>query len=270
MTSKLGKWMPPDSPAVKVDSHPRLSGVMDTINSTLAHGPKTKLPKEFYDQKAMDYIERIAVEEWFAGYKESREYRRLGIGSLVGDITARLVERTRALAGHPMESGQHVRFAMSGCHDTTLAAVLASLGAFEDAKWPPYTSHIAIELLRAKRTSESLPPSQSAGLWHRLFGQAQNLLSGPTKSARTPLAQLSDNEKASFDGYFVRIRFNDAVVRVPGCAPVGKHYGDDESLCSLVAFKEVVDKITPTDWRKECAMRVGESAFPIEIEEAGY
>ena len=48
---------------VAVDSHPRLSGIMDTVNSTLAHGPKTRLPQKFYDTKGRDIIDRIGVEE---------------------------------------------------------------------------------------------------------------------------------------------------------------------------------------------------------------
>jgi acid phosphatase len=87
----LSKWMPDNSKRVAIDSHPRLSGIMDTINSTLAHGPETRLPKEFYDAKGRKIIDEIGVEEWFSGYKESREYRALGIGSLMGDLVERMV-----------------------------------------------------------------------------------------------------------------------------------------------------------------------------------
>ncbi|PNS17321.1 hypothetical protein CAC42_7004 [Sphaceloma murrayae] len=275
VTSKIGKWMPPDSPSVKVDSHPRLSGVMDTINSTLAHGPQTKLPKEFYDQQSIENIDRIAVEEWFAGYMENEEYRRLGIGSLVGDITARMVERAQSVSaqkvrGNEVASGKDIRFAMSGCHDTTLAAILASLGAFEGQKWPPYSSHVAVELLRAKNDGgSSAAQKQSGGLWEKIFGPAQNILKQP-KSSRAPLTELSEEEKESLDHFFVRVRYNDAIMSIPGCRPVGKHYKDDESLCTLSAFKDIVDKFTPKDWKKECGTRIGESAFPAKVEEAGY
>ena len=85
------KYMPESSPKVAVDAHPRLSGIMDTINATDAHGPATKLPAEFYDKKARAILDRIAVEEWFAGYGESNEYRRLGIGGLLGDVVDRMV-----------------------------------------------------------------------------------------------------------------------------------------------------------------------------------
>lgn len=54
------------------------SGIMDTVNSTLAHTQETRLPKEFYDPKGRAIIDKIGVEEWFSGYKESQEYRQLG------------------------------------------------------------------------------------------------------------------------------------------------------------------------------------------------
>lgn len=83
LNNLISKWMPENSKRVAVDSRPRLSGIMDTINSTLAHGKETRLPKEFYDTKGRRIIEEIGVEEWFSGYKESREYRALGIGGLM-------------------------------------------------------------------------------------------------------------------------------------------------------------------------------------------
>lgn len=59
-----GPWMPDNTPRVAVDGKPRLSGIMDTVNSTLAHGPETRLPKEFYDPKAREILEKLGTEEW--------------------------------------------------------------------------------------------------------------------------------------------------------------------------------------------------------------
>ncbi|PHH71319.1 hypothetical protein CDD83_5223 [Cordyceps sp. RAO-2017] len=164
LTRRLGRWMPDDSPRVAVDSRPRLSGIMDTINASRAHGPQTRLPPDFYDPRVKQIVEKIGVEEWYAGYRESREYRALGIGALLGDVVARMVasaERGRtardddAATMPPVADLQHAgvppRFGLSGCHDTTLAATLASLGAFETDEWPPFTSHVAIELFHAAR-----------------------------------------------------------------------------------------------------------------------
>ncbi|MCJ1310295.1 hypothetical protein MMC25_003957 [Agyrium rufum] len=87
----LSKWMPEDSKRVAVDSHPRLSGIMDTTNSSLAHSSEVHLPKEFYDAKGRGIMEKIGVDEWFSGFQEMEEYRKVGIGSLVGDLVTRMV-----------------------------------------------------------------------------------------------------------------------------------------------------------------------------------
>ncbi|KAI3336728.1 histidine acid phosphatase [Xylariaceae sp. AK1471] len=306
-----GKWMPPASPQVAVDSRPRLSGIMDTINSTLAHGPETRLPKEFYDPKGRDIIEKIAVEEWFAGYKESREYRMLGIGGLLGDIVSRMIgsaeqttadgeyEVARALDKKPLKDGKGatpIRFGLSGCHDTTLAGVLASLGALEDNKWPPYTSHIAIEMFRKsdaasetatpKSPQATIPPAESTSVnaassnfnWFRsFFSWAPSFASQKTTPGAPPpgigrkqTEQLTPQEKAKLQGYYVRLRYNDKVVTVPGCRAPGKHLEGDESFCSLEAFKSIVDKFVPNNWKQQCSTNIKSPAFPAEPEPSGY
>src|SRR4051794_31427002 len=87
----ISKWMPPYSPHVGVGSHPSAAGILDTVNATHAHGAATRLPKEFYDEKGLEILDRISTDEWFTGYKESGEFRALGIGSLLGDMVSRMV-----------------------------------------------------------------------------------------------------------------------------------------------------------------------------------
>ncbi len=175
----IGKWMPESSPKVLVDSHPRLSGIMDTINSTLGHGPETRLPKEFYDPKGRKIIEKIGVEEWFGGYQESSEYRSLGVGSLLGDVVERMVGSAEKNGndGHLEIGGKDgstgdgrggekaIKLGLSGCHDTTLAAALTSLGAFEGEPWPSYTSHISFELFAKPGMPAVLRTPPVAGKW---------------------------------------------------------------------------------------------------------
>ncbi|KAI0016666.1 phosphoglycerate mutase-like protein [Xylariomycetidae sp. FL0641] len=299
-----GAWMPEGSPRVAVDGKPRLSGIMDTVNSTLAHGPETRLPRQFYDPKGLAIIEKIGVEEWFAGYKESREYRTLGIGGLMGDVVSRMVgsaerstadgeyEVARSLENGPVKDGHGatpVRFGLSGCHDTTLASVLASLGAFEGDRWPPYTSHIAIEMFRKKAagTSTQNPPTQGSGAtippaenkttgtppstpWYkRLFSSGLAPGTPPPSIGRKPSPTLTPAERASMDGYYVRLRYNDAVMSVPGCAAAGKHLDGDKSFCTLEAFKAIVDDFVPVDWKRQCAADVRKPAFPEKPEPAG-
>ncbi|KAI8634765.1 histidine acid phosphatase [Xylariaceae sp. FL1651] len=305
-----GKWMPTESPQVAVDSKPRLAGILDTINSTLAHGPETRLPKEFYDKKGLGITEKIAVEEWFAGYKESQEYRMLGIGGLLGDVVGRMVgsaehstadgeyEVARTLEQKPLEDGKGatpIRFGLSGCHDTTLAGVLASLGAFENDKWPPYTSHIAIEMFRKPATAAetvvpqssqittsptessnvnvaSSKPSWFSSLLPWANSSALRVTPGtpPPGIARKRTERLTPPEKARLQGYYVRLRYNDEIVTVPGCRAPGKHLVGDETFCTLEAFKSIVDKFVPDNWKQQCSTNVKAPAFPAKPEPAGY
>lgn len=44
-----------------------------------------------------------------------------------------------------------IKLGLSGCHDSTIAAILTGLGAFKLEWWPPYTSHIALSFSRKQR-----------------------------------------------------------------------------------------------------------------------
>ncbi|KAL9103868.1 MAG: hypothetical protein Q9163_001146 [Psora crenata] len=315
LSSKISKWMPNNS-NVAVDSHPRLSGIMDTINSSLAHGPETRLPSPFYDAKARDIIDKIGVEEWFGGYKESNEYRQTGIGPLAGDIVARMVGSVEKIGNDGLlETGSRdgdsvrsrggetdMKFGMSGCHDTTLAALLASLGCFEGEKWPPYTSHIAFELftetnaaykaiddvtLEPPTTGHPADKSNQSRL-KTLFSKRGNTDSPTGGMARKKISELSTAEKHKLAGHYVRVRYNDRPMTVPGCRLPGKHLDGDESFCTLVcnrvagvrmgseltreqeAFKAIVDKFTPRSWGETCVSNLQEPAFPAEVEPPGY
>ncbi|EME85937.1 uncharacterized protein MYCFIDRAFT_150978 [Pseudocercospora fijiensis CIRAD86] len=266
INKKVGKWMPKDSPVAKVDSHPRLSGLMDTINATLAHGQATRLPSEFYDETVRANIDRICVEEWFAGYQETNEYRKLGIGALLADLTLRMVEHT---IGHPNEGQDRpLKMGLSGCHDTTIAATLAALGAFhhEKDKWPNFTSSIAFELFKSKDAASpagAVWPSKEKSWWYSLMS--------PPKvpadvAAREPLASMPQSTRQKLDGHFVRLRYNDKPVNLPFCKSPGRHLEGDESFCTLAAFKEAADMITPMDWKAECKSNLGTSAFPDKLQ----
>ncbi|EPS25180.1 hypothetical protein PDE_00112 [Penicillium oxalicum 114-2] len=282
LTKLWSQYMPESSPKVAVDAHPRLSGIMDTINATDAHGPATRLPSEFYDKKARAIVDRIAVEEWFAGYNESSEYRKLGIGALMGDVVDRMVS-TAVDGGWRSESsasgsgidgaGKSIKFAMSGCHDTTLAAILSSVGGFQNESWPPFTSSVAVELFSQAADSNSVDaagtvleevstPSahQKSGALSFLFGGDKPIsrLPSPSATARSPLTSFSDADRDTLRKHYVRIRYNDRPVRLPGCAAKAEnHLPGDETFCTLDAFKEIVDKFTPQNWQSECASNLG-------------
>ena len=306
LNRKLGKWMPSESPRVAVDSHPRLSGIMDTINATYAHGPQTRMPAEFYDPRVRQNIDAIAVEEWFAGYKESQEYRTLGIGGLLGDVVARMVGSVEHSAADgkyeittktPKDGASPIRLGLSGCHDTTLAGVLGSLGALK-GPWPPFTSHIAIELFRradqsAAGSSSPVSPAPQPSWLSSMFSRNRAGVPPAAGIGRKGTDKLSEGEKKKLQGYYVRLRYNDEPVTIPGCKLPGNHLEGDESFCTLVskraasstthskapgspltqsqeAFKAIVDKFTPHDWRQQCHANVDAPAFPAKPETAGF
>lgn len=264
----IQRWMPSGKP-VAVDSFPPLAGIFDTINSTLAaQSSETRLPDEFYDAKGRDIIDRIAVEEEYSGYKESSEFRKLGIGALLGDIVQRMVgsveaHGTKRVAevevsdrsfggGHERERSW--KFALSGCHDSTLAAILASLGAMEgeNGRWPSYCSSLAVELFRETNlvqenniSPNSGPPAlqRSRGnLWRSSSEDSQRVADpagspvGDSSVYRMPTGQLEDRQRRSMKGFYVRLRYNDRPVVVPGCRAPGNHLEGDESFCTLVSI----------------------------------
>ncbi|KAI4138032.1 MAG: hypothetical protein L6R39_006996 [Caloplaca ligustica] len=257
---------------------------MDTVNATLAHGPKTRLPSAFYDARGRDIIDKIGMEEWFAGYKESEEYRKLGVGALVGDIVTRMVGSVEASGndgllevggvdgdlGKGRGGGSRTKFAMSGCHDTTLAAMLSSLGAFEGEKWPSYTSHIAVELFKDESVSGQSTKTIETASRQGFLGSSRKAAKSSSLIMRKPTQDLTPEEKAKLQGYFVRLRYNDRPMTIPGCRLPGKHLEGDESFCTLEAFKAIADKFTPRIWTEACAERLDRPAFPPKPEPAGF
>lgn len=274
------KYMPEGSPKVAVDAHPRLSGIMDTVNATDAHGPATRLPSDFYDKKGRAIMDRIAVEEWFAGYNESTEYRKLGIGALMGDVVDRMVStaveggwrsESSASGSSDAEAGKAIKFAMSGCHDTTLAAILSSVGGFQDESWPPFTSSVAIELFSQIPSTAadagsmleefSNPPvvKKPGILSSILGGKAAPKQPAPSATARAPLESFPEESRESMRKHYVRIRYNDRPVTIPGCATRAEnHLPGDPTFCTLDEFKSIVDKFTPKSWGVECTENLGE------------
>ncbi len=146
-----------------------------------------------------------------------------------------------------VESGKYeaggIRFGLSGCHDTSLASLLSSLGAFKGEDWPPYTSSIAFELFKASGTEEDAgkgggSPKTDSNL-SRLFsllGLRTKTTHSSKESARKPTDDLSQDEKDALSGHYVRIRYNDRPMFVPGCKLPGKHLEGDESFCTLVGL----------------------------------
>jgi acid phosphatase len=133
---------------------------------------------------------------------------------------------------------KRIQFGLSGCHDTTLAAVLSSLGAFEGEKWPAYSSHLAVELFRREGHQEYSSPEDEKPLQSRMlsFGSSKRTKEAEGGISRKAFDHLSQAEGEKMDGYFVRLRYNDRPMTVPGCRLSGKHLEGNESFCTLVSY----------------------------------
>ncbi|KAI8967087.1 histidine phosphatase superfamily [Mycotypha africana] len=53
--------------------------------------------------------------------------------------------------------------------------------------------------------------------------------------------------------HFVRVRYNEKTLELPGCLAKGNHKDGDKSLCTLEAFKNIVKNQIPENWEKECS-----------------
>lgn len=139
--------------------------------------------------------------------------------------------------GHGRGGEKRIKFGMSGCHDTTLAAILSSLGAFDGEKWPPYTSHLAVELFRQDSMQERNGPEPKTDLKSRMlsFGRTKNTTATTGGIPRKKIGEFDEVEKLRLNRYYVRLRYNDRPITIPGCRERGKHLNGDESFCTLAS-----------------------------------
>lgn len=88
-------------------------------------------------------------------------------------------------------------------------------------RWPPFGSAIIFELFKQKK-------NENKSFWASLFG----------------------SEKTE---HYVRVRYNDKILELPGCAAQGDHHANgDKTLCTLEAFKKIVKDVVPDNWAEEC------------------
>ncbi|KAI8340952.1 histidine phosphatase superfamily, partial [Chlamydoabsidia padenii] len=67
------------------------------------------------------------------------------------------------------------------------------------------------------------------------------------------LYKTKDTNKTENKDHYVRVRYNNKVLQLPGCAQKGSHHSNgDQSLCTLNAFKNIVKNQVPDDWAAEC------------------
>lgn len=268
----LGKHIP--HKPITLAGTPKIHAIYDGITSTLATDKASgiRLPDAFYDKSLEAIVDHLAYEEEFGGYGENKELRMVGIGAMLGDVLERVVSQVEhdvrsipssaSLDDSKANAGigtNATKLWLHGSHDSTLGAIMASLGADKSIegqrRWPPYGSVLAIELFRDAQANETTchPP----------------YLSRQDPISRTPISKLSQAQKLRLQNYYVRLRYNNRSLVVPGCKVVGKNWNGNEAFCTLEAFKEIVDQFTPLNWRRACVENL-DRGLPDRIEPAGF
>ncbi|RUP52187.1 hypothetical protein BC936DRAFT_138072 [Jimgerdemannia flammicorona] len=216
---------------VTLDSHPSANGILDTIFAAKVHG--IPIPPEFDDAIFLD-LEEVVVKEWFHGPQQSEEMRRLGMGRLMGEIQDRIVRRAEGRTEEERKAGDdELKMAVYAGHDTSIAPMLILLDAF-DNKWPPFSSIIIFELLQ----DTTVPPKKTSSWFPAIFASKKP---DPVASAST---------------HYVRVRYNDRILRLPGCAALGAHHAsEDTSLCTMDAFRKIVEGQVPKNYIEECGVQ---------------
>jgi acid phosphatase len=130
----------------RVDGHPRLSGILDTVRASKAHG--IPIPSVFEDKDVVDKVEQAVVAEWYIGYQAEdvamrQQYRRLAMGRFLNDLSSRLNEK----ASNPSTP---LKLAVYSAHDTSLAGLLSTLDVF-DNHWPAFTASFGLELFKERQ-----------------------------------------------------------------------------------------------------------------------
>ncbi|UZJ52146.1 hypothetical protein CBS101457_001466 [Exobasidium rhododendri] len=200
----------------RVDGHPRLNGILDTVRASKAHG--IVIPSVFEDEKVMKQVEEAVVDEWYIGYRAEdaatrQQYRRLAMGRFLDDLSHRLNEK----ADKPSTP---LKLAVYSAHDTSLAGLLSTLDVF-DNRWPAFTASLGLELFRKK--------DGSGGILGRL---------GLKK-----------------DEHYVRMRYGNETLKLPACSKVGNHLEGAPEYCTLQAFTDAVKGLhhpKGMTWEQEC------------------
>eukprot|EP01032_Pedospumella_encystans_P024575 gene24575-27792_t len=173
---------------------------------------------------------RLATWHWGLLYKDS-QLNRLAIGRFLWDLNGKDAATDTFLTEQAAATGK--RMLIYSGHDSTLVPVLCALGIFDD-KWPPYASHLTLEVAGSK--------TQPAELFVRaVYNDVETNVFGYADSPWCPLevfwerlAQVAISpEEYSYES--VRVRVSSAEETDAGTA-------EDIALTS----KEMADDIAAT------------------------
>jgi acid phosphatase len=205
-----------DGQVPRVDGHPRLSGILDTVRAAKVHG--IPIPSAFEDINVVDAVETAVCDEWYTGYRAEDvnardQFRRLAMGRFLNELSGRLNDKASKPSSTPLQ------MAVYSAHDTSIAGVLGTLDVF-DNRWPAFTAAVGVELFK---------DTNSGGL----------------------LTTLGIKK----DQHYVRMRYGDKELALPACSARGSHLDGHPEFCTLQAFSKAVESLRHPQgksWEQEC------------------
>ncbi|KAJ8701575.1 hypothetical protein PTI98_000339 [Pleurotus ostreatus] len=150
---------------------------------------------------------------------KTEEVRRLGMGLLLSDLSRKMSRKVSLGDQDP------VKILVHSTHDTAIAALCSTLDVYDEL-WPPFTASITFELF-----SKSSEPSRG----HPSYLQG---ILNPFRPRE----------------HYVRVRYQNKNMALPFCGTEGKHLSGHAEFCTLAAFQERVEELTPLDYDAECSI----------------
>jgi acid phosphatase len=201
------------------EKQPSLHSILDDFSCRKAHG--LPLPDGF-DETLFKRLDQVVAREWFGSYLDQKELCRLSLGRFMGQFTQLMLDR--------IQNRQGPALAVYSGHDSTLAPLLAAWKLFDNT-WPPFGSHLAIEI-----ASDSRYPI-------RTFVPSS----------------FSPSTSPPFPNWFVRVLHQNRPTRLPDCQeaiyamrPFLEPPFNDGTFCPLDRFLEICHTFIPTHFEHEC------------------
>ena len=195
--ARLGKSLPHIFSVPDLFGHyPSIYGVWDTLYSRQAHG--LSLPSGV-NASVMAQLDNLAAREWFRIFSQSADAIKFSVGRFIREIDSNLYRRDR-------------RLCIYSAHDSTIAPLLTAFSSGEFVRFPPFGSHIAVELFEEDR------------------------------------ADSVDNVSEKF----VRVLYNNTPIVLPHCTLPNNHLPSDKSLCRLESFSQAMRQFMPKNYLEEC------------------
>ncbi|PIA17698.1 phosphoglycerate mutase-like protein [Coemansia reversa NRRL 1564] len=215
--------------------------LFDELMSSKAHGIP---PPSGISSEHMDNIHAASYYQWMTIPQTTRG-QRMGYGELISNLAQTMAQAASAADNStddwPLIGSQRThdlllshdgglrkvfdheisrvpRMALYGTHDVTIGTIATILGSTRKT-WPMFGSLMTIELFKDTTTS---------------LKEVQHSLPVPS-TIEQPLKT---------EGYFVRVRLDNEIIKVPTCQVQGKHHPKmGSTVCSLAAFYEHIESI---------------------------